>query len=171
MTLDDVTTTPVFRFETPGSVASWEAVDDRVMGGLSSSRLVHLGSGGARFTGLVSTAQGGGFASVRSGPLPVGLDGMSGLLLVVSGDGRTYKACARTDLAFDGVLYQARFAPPEGKRVEVRLPFTAFVPTRRGRVVEAPPLTGDRVQVIGLMVSDKQAGPFALDVERIEAFR
>ena len=172
MILDDATlTTPVFRFESPGDVSAWESVDDRVMGGSSSSRLVHLPGRGACFTGLVSLAHGGGFASVQSGVLPVDLAGARGLLLTVTGDGRTYKACARTDDAFDGVLYQARFAPPAGRVALVRLPFEDFVPTRRGRVVEAAPLTGTRVRILGLMVSDKQAGSFTLDIERIEAFR
>jgi hypothetical protein len=50
------------------------------------------------------------------------------------------------------------------------LPFSEFVPTFRGRTVPgAPPLDLSRVVTVGLMISDKQAGPFRLEIAWIKA--
>ena len=62
----------LFRFDAAGSVADFSPIDDRVMGGRSASRLRHDPAGHAVFEGEVSLADGGGFASVRSRPLPLG---------------------------------------------------------------------------------------------------
>ena len=53
------------RFDSSFSVDDWSAIDDRVMGGISASRLRSDESGHAVFEGEVSLASGGGFASVR----------------------------------------------------------------------------------------------------------
>lgn len=49
-------------FDGPESVLAWSAIDDAVMGGLSSSRLVFATEGHADFIGTVSLANNGGFA-------------------------------------------------------------------------------------------------------------
>ena len=55
----------LFDFSDPRSVEAWRAIDDRVMGGVSRSRLRHERAGHAVFEGEVSLALNGGFASVR----------------------------------------------------------------------------------------------------------
>lgn len=52
----------------PGSVASWQPVNDVIMGGISESRIVEQNEPYATFTGTVSLESGGGFASVRTSP-------------------------------------------------------------------------------------------------------
>jgi hypothetical protein len=64
------------------------------MGGASSSRLGYSEAARALvFSGTVTTAFNGGFASVRSLPWPgwAALGGGQGVRMVVRGDGRTYK--------------------------------------------------------------------------------
>jgi len=81
------------------------------------------------------------------------------------GDGRTYKFTVRVDDGFDGVQYQARFAPPAGEWTEVRLPIEDFVASFRGRRVEgAASLAPAKVRRIGLMIS-KAGGRFELLVD------
>jgi hypothetical protein len=68
------------------------------------------------------------------------------------------------------VNYQAAFEPPRDQWTTVRLPVSAFRPTFRGRVVAtAPPLDPGRVRQIGLMIADRQTGPFFLAVRSIGA--
>jgi hypothetical protein len=89
-------------------------------------------------------------------------------VLRVLGDGRVYKFTVRTDDGFDGVQYQVRFTPPADEWHEARLPVESFSATFRGRIVPgAPPLDPARVRALGLMISDKQAGPFELLVDWI----
>lgn len=73
------------------------AVDDTVMGGMSSSGLSHdAGSGAAVFAGDLSTGGGGGFASVRWQPWAgFALGPARAVRLMVQGDGRTYKLNAK----------------------------------------------------------------------------
>ena len=59
----------LFDFSAPTAADAWSAIDDRVMGGVSRSRLRHDTAGHAVFEGEVSLAQNGGFASVRSSPV------------------------------------------------------------------------------------------------------
>ena len=86
----------------------------------------------------------------------------------IAGDGKRYKLNVRLDDAFDGVTYQAAFETPVGAWTQVRLPLSAFLPTFRGRAVPgAPALDPALVRHIGLVIADRQAGPFALDIRRI----
>jgi hypothetical protein len=158
----------LFRFHSAESIADWSAIDDVVMGGVSSSRLRHDPAGHALFEGVVSLENNGGFASVRSRPRDLGAPGAAAYRVEVRGDGKRYKVNLRTDEAFDGVNYQAAFAPPPGEWTTVRLPVSGFRPTFRGRAVAgAPPLDPARVRQIGLMIADGQAGAFALAIRAI----
>ncbi len=158
----------LFRFESAASVADWSAVDDRVMGGVSRSQMRHDPDGHAVFEGEVSLENNGGFASVRSRPLDLAAAGAAACVIEVRGDGKRYKLNLRTDDAFDGVNYQAVFEPPAGVWTLMRLPLSAFRPSFRGRSVPgAPPLDPARLRQIGLMIAERQAGPFALAVHSI----
>lgn len=160
--------TMLLDFEDPAEFALWRPVDDVVMGGVSASAFGPAARGVARFAGTVSLDRGGGFASVRTSPRDWDTGGASAFVLRVRGDGKTYKFTLRTGDAFDGVQYQARFAPPAGEWTELRLPVASFVPAFRGRAVPgAAPLDPARVRVLGFMVSDRQAGPFELLVDSI----
>jgi len=158
----------LFRFDTADSVDAWFSIDDRVMGGVSRSRLRHAPAGHAVFEGIVSLENEGGFASVRSQPQDLSVPGAVSYSLEACGDGRRYKLNLRTDDSFDGVNYQAVFEAPAGKWTQIRLPVPDFHPTFRGRIVTgAPPLDPARVRQVGLMIADRQAGPFSLAVRSI----
>ena len=140
------------------------------MGGVSTSRLTFDLAGHAVFEGAVSLQNGGGFASVRMSSLQLGSLGTRAYLLTVWGDGRTYKLNLRPDAGFDGVNYQVEFNPTEGQWSLIILPIHQFLPTFRGRLVPgAPALRPELVTQVGLMISDKQAGPFRLLVKSIAA--
>ena len=50
------------------------------------------------------------------------------------------------------------------------MPFKGFVPTFRGRVLtDVPPLNPAGVVSVGLLISDKQEGPFKLELAWIRA--
>jgi NADH dehydrogenase [ubiquinone] 1 alpha subcomplex assembly factor 1 len=160
----------LFRFDSAASVADWSAVDDRVMGGVSLSRLRHDPDGFAVFEGRVSLENRGGFASVRSRALDLAAPGALAYVLEVRGDGNRYKLNVRTDDAFDGVNYQAVFEPPAGEWVTVYLPVNALRATFRGRnAAGAPALDPALVRRIGLMIADRQLGAFSLAVRSIRA--
>jgi len=164
--------TTLLDFDDAAEAAAWYAVDDVVMGGVSRSGFDLPQPGIARFSGRVSLENGGGFASVRTPPQDWDTAGATAFVLRVRGDGRRYKFNIRNADGFDGIQYQASFAPPAGEWTEVRLPVASFVPTFRGRTLAGvPPLDPAEVRALGLMLSEKQAGPFELLVDRIAVER
>jgi len=150
------------------AIAAWRPVNDAVMGGASTSTFAAT-PGGAAFAGHVSLEHGGGFASVRAGPRAWPTAGARALALVARGDGRRYRLTLRTDDRFDGIQYQAEFAPAADWQTLV-LPLAGFVPVFRGRPQpSAVPLEAARIRTLGLLIAARQAGPFRLEVARLEA--
>ena len=157
-------------FACSDATMDWHPIDDVVMGGVSQSALQPYSPGVACFRGVVSLEHGGGFASVRTAPRKWNTAGARAFVVRCRGDGRQYKFTVRTDDGLDGVQYQSRFQPPQGKWAEVELPITSFAASFRGRpVAGAGPLDAAMVRCIGLMVSDRQAGRFELLLEWIDA--
>jgi monofunctional biosynthetic peptidoglycan transglycosylase len=160
--------TTLLDFDDAADVALWRPVDDVVMGGVSRSTFEQAGAGIARFRGNVSLENFGGFASVRTPPRDWDTARAQAFLLRVRGDGKAYKFTVRTSDGFDGIQYQSRFIATAGEWTDVRLPVDGFVATFRGRKVPfAASLDPAKVRAIGLTISDKQAGPFELLVDRI----
>jgi NADH dehydrogenase [ubiquinone] 1 alpha subcomplex assembly factor 1 len=159
-------------FSDPRAPDSWEAIGDRVMGGQSTGRLETLPGGRAVFLGEISLEDGGGFASVRSGRGSYDLSRHEGLVLEIRGDGRTYKLAIRTDPDFDGVSWQAAFETRPGSWEAIRLPLAGFRPTWRGRPVPgAGRLEPGRVVSFGLVVAERRAGSFRLEISALRAYR
>ena len=161
-------TTLVLDFRAP---VEWMTIDDVVMGGRSSSKLVRS-DGGAAFLGDLSLENNGGFASVRIRNPHPDLSGFETLVLRVRGDGRRYQLRLRDDRRFDGVAWASQFETSDGTWREVRLPLDGFRPTFRGRQVRgAGELRSDRVYQITLMLADKTSGPFRLELEDLRGER
>ncbi len=159
-------------FADPGAVEDWTAIDDVVMGGRSASGLRATDGESALFAGRVSLEDGGGFASVRSRPREWALAGTAGIALRVRGDGKTYKLGLRTDDERDGVTWQAAFETRAGVWQTVRIAFDTLAPRWRGRAVTtAEPLRPETVRTLGLLISDRQPGPFRLELAWIGVWR
>jgi monofunctional biosynthetic peptidoglycan transglycosylase len=155
------------RIPVPLDPAAWQVVNDDVMGGVSTARVARAG-GALRFAGRVSLDFGGGFASARAPfvlPAAVGAACTACVARVV-GDGRRYRLTAFVRTA-DGTRaawhFQAPFATDGGEQA-LELPLAAFVARLRGRPVDTPPLAASDIVAVGLQISDRQAGPFTLDV-------
>jgi monofunctional biosynthetic peptidoglycan transglycosylase len=169
MNTDIASERTLFDFSTVTNATAWQIVNDDVMGGVSSSRF-SVTNGVAVFRGELSLENDGGFASVRSLPSRHDLTGCNAFLIRVRGDGCRYKFTVRTDRTFDSPIYQASFPTKPGEWTELRLPMKDFVPTFRGRVQSGEPLLDPaRVTSVGFLISDKQAGPFQLEVAWIKA--
>ncbi len=157
-------------FSDPDEGGRWFVVNDGVMGGLSEGHF-HAEEGIGIFSGQLSLDQGGGFASVRRVPTTYPLAGTQGVLLRMRGDGRTYQCRVRNDRAFDGIAYGAPFDTQSGKWLMVRLPWSAFAAVYHGREVpDAPPLDPAQLEQLGVLLSDRQAGAFRLELAEIQSF-
>ncbi len=101
----------LFDFRDPGAVAEWGAIDDRVMGGVSNSRMRYDLAGHAVFEGNVSLERNGGFASIRSTSADRGKSDAQICFIEARTTSKRFKLNLLTDDAFDSINYQASFAP------------------------------------------------------------
>ena len=161
---------------------TWGAVDDVVMGGVSEST-IRLTDNAALFTGNVSTANAGGFASVRTRNFDSAIDlsGYEGVELRVKGDGKRYKFFIRTETKWDGVGYSYSFDTAYNGWINVRVPFAELVPVFRAKSLkDAEPIDPSKICSFQLMLSkfeyDGELNPhfeqggFALQVESLKAY-
>lgn len=167
-TIQNMTVNPIFEFDKKSE--PWQIINDGVMGGLSSSRFT-LEKDLARFEGSVSLENNGGFASIRSRPRDRDVSPFQGILLRVRGDGKRYTLRLRNTSALDGISYQTHFTTVPDQWIMVRLPFEAFQPVFRGRLVRnAEPLDLKSVKTFGVLIADRQAGEFRLEIAWIKAY-
>ncbi|KAF3975118.1 hypothetical protein CMV_001612 [Castanea mollissima] len=153
----------LFGFEDNNSrELAWGALDDVVMGGVSEStfqidqRGSEIGGPTGVFKGVVSTANNGGFTSIRTKnfSVPEDLSAYDGLELRLKGDGRRYKLIVRTSSDWDTVGYTAGFDTLAGQWQSIRLPFSSLRPIFRARTVsDAPPFDPTNVLSLQLMFS------------------
>lgn len=163
--MSDLSENMILDFTETPAVSTWEAIDDRIMGGCSQSRPEYVDKVGLRFSGTVSLENNGGFASIRSNSSIYNLGKYSGLKLRLRGDGKTYKLSLRTDLFFDGVSYQADFTTQQDVWQEISLPFEDFTATHHGiKLTTVAPMDTTKVESFGLFIADKQDGPFQLEI-------
>jgi hypothetical protein len=174
----------LFDFTEPSLEISnlWGAIDDVVMGGVSDSN-IRIIDGAALFSGNVSTANSGGFASVRTKNLEPRLDlsNYQGIELKVKGDGQRYKLFVRTNQNWDSLAYSYSFDTAYQSWLNVQVPFEKMVAVFRAKTVpSAPPIDSKQICAFQIMLSkfeyDGQlnpqfhAGNFQLEIASIKAY-
>ena len=118
----------------------WRFFADTVMGGVSSGQVAFETDGKtayARMTGMVSTANNGGFIQIRTELPDAAPAGTAGVRLIVRGNDQRYFVHLRTSgTVLPWQYYQAGF-DVSGTWTEVRLPFSAFEAS--GRMLRTVP--------------------------------
>ena len=160
----------IFEFGSGERRGDWLSVNDDVMGGVSKGTFSFGEDGVMEFRGELSLENNGGFASIRSQAESYDLSGFDGLLLRVRGDGHLYSCNIRTDPNLEWSSYQAPFQTTDGKWEEIPLRFRDFAATSFGTALpDAPALDMSSIRSIGFSIAEKQAGPFAMDLRRVDA--
>jgi len=151
-------------FTNPKTMRDCWIVNDGVMGGISQSTL-RQDTQGMYFEGLVSLENNGGFASMRSSAqFPAGTQALE---LLAKGDGKQYKLILRTALE-PRVTYVADFiAEPGWKTYQFNL--NQFKSTFRGQAISAPTLSFADVIEFGILISNNQAGRFAIQLKTLQS--
>jgi monofunctional biosynthetic peptidoglycan transglycosylase len=162
--------TTMFDFDQASDAATWFAVNDGVMGGISVGGPEITADRTLKFCGRVSLENNGGFSSIRSVAFERDLTAYDGVLIRLRGDGKRYAFTIRTDVQIRAGSYRVKFDTSVGEWVEVFLPFRDFRATSFGvELPDAPPLDSGKVQSFGFLIADKQEGPFCLEVDWIKA--
>ena len=148
-------------------IDNWGIVNDGVMGGISKSNIYLNEVNNIIFAGDVSLENNGGFASIRRGFDGSQLKGSSAFLLRVKGDGSIYKF--RLTMKGSYANYSADFKTTKDQWMDIEIPVENFKPYYFGRSIRAPKLKVHKVNSMGILISDKQEGAFALEIEYIKS--
>ena len=147
--------------------ARWYVVNDSVMGGISNSQVLYENDN-LVFTGNVSLANNGGFASIRT-LLDVQSQDITKIMLRVKGDGQTYQLRLRTNEYMDGAAYTRSFSTTKSEWLNIEFLPEDFQLTYRGRLLEQQPTINFKdVRQLGFMIAGKQAGEFKLTIGQIK---
>jgi hypothetical protein len=158
----------LFAFDQPAAAKPWQTVNDGVMGGRSVGRFKVNEDKKMEFFGTLSLENNGGFASVRARGAKLGLEKGDSVIARVRGDGREYNFNLYAQRNLGGYSYRQSFQTKKGEWIEVELPVGKFVATWRGGVFPNEKLDPSKVTGLGILLGDKKAGPFKLEVEWIK---
>jgi len=157
----------LYQFDRPDVAAGWKTVNDGVMGGVSVGQFKVTKDGLLDFYGKLSLENNGGFASVRTGKTKLYLQPDDILVARVRGDGRQYAWNLYVPTWRIAFAWRAFFNTKKGEWIEIRTPLSAFRATSFGREMRGRSLDPAKVNGLGIILADKQAGPFELEVDWI----
>lgn len=158
----------LFNFQSADAAKQWQSVNDGVMGGRSEGQFKMTDDKTMQFFGTLSLENNGGFASVRTRPSKLELKKGDTLIARVRGDGRKYNFNLYVPRRLTAFSYRADFETKKDDWIEVELPLAKFEATSFGRVVQNQPLDPAEINGLGILLGDKKAGPFKLEVQWIK---
>jgi monofunctional biosynthetic peptidoglycan transglycosylase len=162
----------LFDFAAEKAAERWQIVNDDVMGGVSTSRFRITGDQTLEFTGKLSLANNGGFASVRSRASQLGFESSDAIMIRARGDGREYTLNLYVNRRRTAYSYRAMLPTQRDEWIDVAIPLDEFRATSFGNIVaNAGPVKPEEISGVGFLLSDKQAGPFRLEVAAINILR
>ncbi|MEI7863620.1 MAG: CIA30 family protein [Planctomycetota bacterium] len=160
---------PLYDFASPDAAQQWQAVNDGVMGGVSVGRFAITANQTMEFSGRLSLENNGGFASVRTKPTNFKIAADDTLVVRVKGDGREYVLNLYTKSRRMAFSYRTALPTTKDVWTEVSVPLQDFIPTSFGnRVQGMGPVEPDQINSLGFMLSDKNPGPFKLEVDWVK---
>lgn len=158
-------------FDDAASARRWSTSSDAVMGGVSTSRARIDDDGHLVFSGVVRLENNGGFATVSGAAATRGGDDLKGytrIAMRLKGDGKIYQLWLYTGERRR--VHVARFTTTADSWETIVIPFGAFrAENGFGQPVISPALADPTVLGYRLLISDKQKGPFELQVDWIRA--
>jgi len=160
---------PLLDFAAPDAAQRWQAVNDSVMGGVSDGRFRMTADRTMEFFGRLSLENNGGFASVRTKPTNFNIHTGDTIVVRVKGDGREYVLNLYTRSRQMAFSYRTALPTAKNGWTEVAVPLEEFIPTSFGnRVQGMGPVEPDQINSLGFMLSDKNPGPFKLEIDWVK---
>ncbi len=157
--------TEIYHFSSQSNLREWRIVNDGVMGGISKSNLVITSEGYGQYSGHVSLANNGGFASIQlnqSASIPTAT---KYIVLRVKGDGKQYEFRIKSDL-YQSVSYVHPFKTT-GEWQNIQLAINDFYPQYFGQKLNRPNFNYKNIEQISFLISNKQEEDFKLLIDWI----
>jgi NADH dehydrogenase [ubiquinone] 1 alpha subcomplex assembly factor 1 len=156
----------IYNFNYATKVSDWRIVNDDVMGGISQSTLAISKDGHGRFSGHVSLANYGGFASIQLDKSIKLIEDVKFIILKIKGDGKAYEFRIKGE-ASQPESYVHQFST-KGVWETIKLPINEFYPQFRGRKLNIPNFSFDSIEQISFLIANKQEEDFELIIDSID---
>lgn len=155
----------MYTFSTQTNIKEWRIVNDGVMGGISRSSLVLTDAGHGKFSGRVSLANNGGFASIQLNTTIKLAEEKKFIVLRVKGDGKRYEFRLKGDIS-QAESYVHPFAT-SGEWENLKLAISEFYPQFRGRKLNIPNFNFKSIEQWSFLIANKQEEDFELLIDWI----
>lgn len=155
----------IYSFTTNTTVNEWRIINDGVMGGISKSSLMLTDDGYGKFSGHVSLANNGGFASIQLNTSIKLSEEKKFIVLRVKGDGKAYEFRLKGKIS-QSESYVYQFSTT-GEWENIKLPLGEFYPQFRGRKLNYPNFSFNTIEQISFLIANKQEEDFTLLIDWI----
>lgn len=156
----------LFDFTTSSDISDWVTVDDTVMGGVSNGNFKLNDAGHGEYNGYVSTANNGGFSSLRYRMPTIRIEGLSQVVLRLRGDGKSYQFRTKTS-DYDRHSYVADFQT-SGEWEEIVIDLNTMRPQFRGRQLNMDNYPAEMLSEVALLIGNKRNEDFKLELDWIK---
>jgi len=155
----------IYNFSTQTNLKEWNIVNDGVMGGLSKSSLLLTDVGHGQFSGHVSLANNGGFASIQLNTTIKLTKEKKFIVLRIKGDGKKYEFRLKGSVSqFESYVHQFSTS---GEWENIKLAIDEFYPQYRGRKMNIPNFNFESIQQLSFLIANKKDEDFKLWIDWI----
>lgn len=155
----------IHNFSPESDTKKWRTVNDGVMGGISKSSLALTEAGHGRFSGHVSLANNGGFASIQLNTAIQLAAEKTFILLRVKGDGKDYEFRLKgTSSQYQSYVH--KFATT-GDWETVKLPLSEFYPQVMGRKLTIQNFNFNSIEQLSFLIANGREEDFELLIDWI----
>ena len=159
------TNSVLFDFKANDSLSKWIVVNDGVMGGLSRGELTKTLEGYGKFSGTVSLANNGGFASIRCSLQKTKASGNSKISFRIKGDGKDYQFRVRHHpMSYESYIY--KFSTT-GEWQKVEFVMNEMHPERRGKKLDIPNFNKSAIHEFTFLIANKRNEDFELFIDEV----
>ncbi len=155
----------IYNFSTQSNIKEWRIVNDGVMGGISKSSLVLTDEGHGQFSGHVSLANNGGFASSQLNTTIKLAEEKTFVVLRVKGDGKNYEFRLKGSISqYESYVHQFSTS---GEWENIKLEIKEFYPQYRGSKINIPNFNFPSIKQLSFLIANKQDEDFELLIDWI----
>jgi len=166
-------------FDAPAKLGQFKVMTDQDMGGKSTASFrfdEELGcavfEGALDLTPGRDDVQNSGFAAIMTDTAqtdPMDLQDFDALLIKARTDGRIYVTNLRAASVIEDDMWQAYTIGKKDEWHDIVIPFSDFIATHRGFVEGQIELDTRAVEAYGILMAQRRAGPFRLELKSIAA--
>ena len=155
----------VYDFDNQSDLSNWVIVNDDVMGGLSSCEMNIDNNGNGVFEGQISTANNGGFSSIRLNLDKIDVKEGAYFQIRLKGDNKEYQFRIKTNRR-DYYSFVIPFKT-SGEWETITIPLKEMYPSFRGRKLDMNNFSDDYFEQITFLVGNKKNERFKLTIDSI----